>query len=103
MWTWGKRRTTYRELYELSGKAAAKLRGMGGAQEKAVLVGHGQTEYVAAQNRPEKTAEAYTKNSYGGGEGYRRMYRTGDIVRFLPGMDSGTGKEKTYALRELIL
>ncbi len=35
-------------------------------------------------NRPEKTAEAYAENPYGGGEGYRRMYRTGDIVRFLP-------------------
>ncbi len=50
MWTWGKRRTTYRELYELSGRAAAKLRGMGGVQGKVVLVCMDRRmEYVAAQ------------------------------------------------------
>ncbi len=35
-------------------------------------------------NRPEKTAEAYSANPFCEGEGYRRMYHTGDIVRFLP-------------------
>ncbi|MCI8483897.1 MAG: amino acid adenylation domain-containing protein [Lachnospiraceae bacterium] len=35
-------------------------------------------------NRPEKTAEVYTKNPFCQREGYGRMYHTGDIVRFLP-------------------
>lgn len=35
-------------------------------------------------NRPEKTAEAYSDNPFCEEEGYRRMYHTGDIVRFLP-------------------
>lgn len=35
-------------------------------------------------NRPEKTAEAYALNPFCELEDYRRMYHTGDIVRFLP-------------------
>ncbi len=35
-------------------------------------------------NRPEKTAEVYTRNPYCTQEGYDRIYHTGDIVRFLP-------------------
>lgn len=35
-------------------------------------------------NRPEKTSEAYSSNPFSGAEGYRRVYHTGDIVRFLP-------------------
>lgn len=35
-------------------------------------------------NRPEKTAEVYTDNPFCEKAGYRRMYHTGDIVRFLP-------------------
>lgn len=35
-------------------------------------------------NRPEKTAEVYTKNPYCTQEGYDRIYHTGDVVRFLP-------------------
>ncbi len=35
-------------------------------------------------NRPEKTAEAYSDNPFCEEEGYRKMYHTGDIVRFLP-------------------
>ena len=35
-------------------------------------------------NRPEKTAEVYAENPFCAHEDYRRMYRTGDIVRFLP-------------------
>lgn len=35
-------------------------------------------------NRPEKTAEVYVENPFCDTQGYRRMYRTGDIVRFLP-------------------
>ncbi|MCQ2173848.1 MAG: amino acid adenylation domain-containing protein, partial [Bacteroidales bacterium] len=34
-------------------------------------------------NRPEKTAEAYGKNPFCSDEGYGRIYRTGDVVRFL--------------------
>ncbi len=35
-------------------------------------------------NRPEKTAEVYGKNPFCTQKDYLRMYRTGDIVRFLP-------------------
>ncbi len=35
-------------------------------------------------NRPEKTAEVFLANPFGGSAEYGRMYRTGDIVRFLP-------------------
>ncbi len=35
-------------------------------------------------NRPEKTAEAYSDNPFCQREGYRRMYHTGDVARFLP-------------------
>ncbi len=35
-------------------------------------------------NRPEKTAEAYSENPFSDAKGYRRVYHTGDIVRFLP-------------------
>lgn len=35
-------------------------------------------------NRPEKTAEAYGENPFPHSSGYGRVYRTGDIVRFLP-------------------
>lgn len=35
-------------------------------------------------NRPEKTAEVYAQNPFCEQEDYRRMYHTGDIVRFLP-------------------
>lgn len=35
-------------------------------------------------NRPEKTAEVFIDNPFSSDEKYRRMYRTGDIVRFLP-------------------
>lgn len=34
-------------------------------------------------NRPEKTAEVYAENPYTDEEGYRRLYHTGDVVRFL--------------------
>ena len=35
-------------------------------------------------NRPEKTAETYLKNPFTTDEKYSRVYRTGDIVRYLP-------------------
>ena len=35
-------------------------------------------------NRPEKTAEVYISNPFTTEEKYSRIYRTGDIVRFLP-------------------
>ena len=35
-------------------------------------------------NRPEKTAETYISNPFAKEEKYARVYRTGDIVRFLP-------------------
>ncbi len=34
-------------------------------------------------NRPEKTAEVFLDNPFSADEKYRRMYRTGDVVRFL--------------------
>ncbi len=36
-------------------------------------------------NRPDKSAEVFVRNSFDTEEGYERIYRTGDIVRFLPG------------------
>ena len=38
-------------------------------------------------NRPEKTAEVYIANPFSSEEKYSRVYRTGDIVRFLPSGD----------------
>ena len=38
-------------------------------------------------NRPEKTAEVYIDNPFTGDKKYCRIYRTGDIVRYLPGGD----------------
>ncbi len=38
-------------------------------------------------NRPEKTAEVYITNPFTTEEKYARVYRTGDIVRFLPSGD----------------
>lgn len=35
-------------------------------------------------NRPEKTAESFIPNPFTDAAGYERVYRTGDIVRFLP-------------------
>ncbi len=35
-------------------------------------------------NRPEKTAEVYITNPFTENEKYRRVYRSGDIVRYLP-------------------
>lgn len=35
-------------------------------------------------NRPEKTAEVFIENRFTSRKGYERIYRTGDIVRFLP-------------------
>ena len=35
-------------------------------------------------NRPEKTAEVYIKNPYTDEPGYTRIYKTGDVVRYLP-------------------
>lgn len=35
-------------------------------------------------NRPEKTAEVFVPNPFGKEAPYLRMYRTGDVVRFLP-------------------
>lgn len=35
-------------------------------------------------NRPEKTEEVFIRNPFSQDEGYRRVYRSGDIVRFLP-------------------
>lgn len=35
-------------------------------------------------NRPDKTAEVFVANPFADEEHYRRMYRTGDIVRLLP-------------------
>ncbi len=38
-------------------------------------------------NRPEKTTEVYITNPFTDEEKYRRVYRTGDIVRYLPSGD----------------
>ena len=38
-------------------------------------------------NRPEKTAEVYIPNPFTTEQKYARVYRTGDIVRYLPGGD----------------
>ena len=38
-------------------------------------------------NRPEKTAEVYIDNPFDQGEKYDRIYRSGDIVRYLPSGD----------------
>ena len=38
-------------------------------------------------NRPEKTAEVYIANPFTSDEKYARVYRTGDIVRYLPSGD----------------
>ncbi len=38
-------------------------------------------------NRPEKTAEVYIGNPFTSDKKYARVYRTGDIVRYLPGGD----------------
>ena len=38
-------------------------------------------------NRPEKTAEVYLENPFDHGEKYCRVYRSGDIVRYLPSGD----------------
>jgi amino acid adenylation domain-containing protein len=38
-------------------------------------------------NRPEKTAEVYIANPFTDDEKYARVYRTGDIVRYLPSGD----------------
>ena len=38
-------------------------------------------------NRPEKTAEVYITNPFTAEEKYARIYRTGDIVRYLPSGD----------------
>lgn len=38
-------------------------------------------------NRPEKTAEAYGDNPFSTQPGYERIYRTGDVVRYLAGGD----------------
>ena len=38
-------------------------------------------------NRPEKTAEVYIRNPFTAEPKYARCYRTGDIVRYLPGGD----------------
>ena len=38
-------------------------------------------------NRPEKTAEVYITNPFTDEEKYRPVYRTGDIVRYLPSSD----------------
>ena len=38
-------------------------------------------------NRPEKTAEVYIGNPFTNDEKYQRVYRTGDIVRYLPSGD----------------
>ncbi|MBQ4008324.1 MAG: AMP-binding protein, partial [Muribaculaceae bacterium] len=38
-------------------------------------------------NRPEKTAEAFIPNPFNSDEKYNRVYRTGDIVRYLPSGD----------------
>ena len=35
-------------------------------------------------NRPEKTAEVYIDNPFDSSEKYSHIYRTGDIVRYLP-------------------
>ena len=35
-------------------------------------------------NKPEKTAEAYTKNIYDDTEGYEVLYHSGDVARYLP-------------------
>ena len=35
-------------------------------------------------NKPEKTAEVYTKNLYDDTPGYEVMYHSGDVARFLP-------------------
>ena len=38
-------------------------------------------------NRPEKSAEVFIANPFTTEEKYARVYRTGDIVRYLPGGD----------------
>lgn len=35
-------------------------------------------------NRPEQTAKAFTQNPFCDKEGFRKVYHTGDVVRFLP-------------------
>lgn len=35
-------------------------------------------------NKPEKTAEVYTKNIYDDTPGYEVMYHSGDVARYLP-------------------
>ena len=35
-------------------------------------------------NKPEKTAEVYTRNIYDDTEGYEVLYHSGDVVRYLP-------------------
>ena len=35
-------------------------------------------------NKPEKTAEVYTKNIYDDAEGYEVLYHSGDVARYLP-------------------
>ena len=61
------------------------------AQEHRLPVGAAGELWVAGPqvtrgylNRPEKTAEVYIPNPFTTEEKYNRIYRTGDIVRYLP-------------------
>lgn len=46
------------------------------------VAGHGVSRGYL--NRPEQNEKAYIKNPFTDEQGYERIYRTGDIVRFLP-------------------
>ena len=46
------------------------------------VAGHGVSRGYL--NRPEQTEKSFTRNPFTDEKGYERVYRTGDIVRFLP-------------------
>lgn len=46
------------------------------------VAGHGVSRGYL--NRPEKNAESFIKNPFTDAQGFERIYRTGDIVRYLP-------------------
>lgn len=52
----------------------------GAAGELLISGAHVTAGYL---NRPEKTAEAYGENPFCDDKGYEKVYRTGDIVRFM--------------------
>ena len=66
------------KLYVADSKG--RLLPAGAAGELWISGAHVTAGYL---NRPEKTAEAYGSNPFCNDPGYERVYRTGDIVRFL--------------------